>query len=292
MAKALEDGARDFAPSIRNLMVDGRDREAARRCWAAADLFVSLSDNPQETFGLTPVEAMAAGLPAVVSDWDGYRESVRVGVDGFRIPTWAPGAGVGDAFARVREAATLPMDLTCWAAAASTVVEVGPLSERLTELVQDEALRRRLGAAGRERARQVYDWPVVFAQYQALWAELDARRHAATDADRAWLTAAPRRSAAGADFFEVFGHYPTATLGPETRIALAPGATIERYQATARHALFPMDPAPERLAAPLWPLLAAGPLSLAEAAQATGAPLRALTLCVGALAKMGLVVLT
>ena len=28
---------------------------------------------------------MAAGLPVVVSDWDGYRDTVRDGVDGFRI---------------------------------------------------------------------------------------------------------------------------------------------------------------------------------------------------------------
>ena len=34
-----------------------------------------------------PVEAMASGLPVIVSDWDGYKETVRDGVDGFRIPT-------------------------------------------------------------------------------------------------------------------------------------------------------------------------------------------------------------
>ena len=28
---------------------------------------------------------MAAGLPSVVSDWDGYRHSIRHGEDGFRI---------------------------------------------------------------------------------------------------------------------------------------------------------------------------------------------------------------
>jgi glycosyltransferase involved in cell wall biosynthesis len=56
----------------------------------AADLFISLADNIQETFGLTPVEAMAAELPVLVTDWDGYRETVRDGMDGFRIPTWMP----------------------------------------------------------------------------------------------------------------------------------------------------------------------------------------------------------
>ena len=29
---------------------------------------------------------MAAGLPVVVSDWDGYRYTVTDGVEGFRIP--------------------------------------------------------------------------------------------------------------------------------------------------------------------------------------------------------------
>ena len=75
-------------------------------------------------------------------------------------------------------------------------------------------------------------------------------------------------------------------------LALAPGASLARYQAVARHALFPLDPAPEHLATPLWPLLEKGPLTLAQAAEATGAPLRALTLCVGALAKMGLLELS
>ena len=41
----------------------------------------------QESFGLTPIEAMAAGLPRVISDWDGYRDSVNDGEDGFLIRT-------------------------------------------------------------------------------------------------------------------------------------------------------------------------------------------------------------
>ena len=62
--------------------------------------FLSLVDNPQETFGLAPVEAMAAGVPVVVSDWDGYRYTVSDGVEGFLIPTLAPAnAGQGEELA-------------------------------------------------------------------------------------------------------------------------------------------------------------------------------------------------
>ena len=70
--------------------LDGKNTDVVRCCWAAADIFLSLVDNPQETFGLAPVEAMAAGVPVVVSDWDGYRYTVTDGVEGFLISTLAP----------------------------------------------------------------------------------------------------------------------------------------------------------------------------------------------------------
>src|SRR3546814_3034291 len=71
--------------------------------WAAADVFVSLSDNIQESFGITPVEAMAAGLPCIVSDWDGYRDTVVDGETGILVPTWVPPAGAGAGIARSEE---------------------------------------------------------------------------------------------------------------------------------------------------------------------------------------------
>ena len=40
---------------------------------AASDMFISLADSYQETFGLTPIEAMASELPVVASNWNGYR---------------------------------------------------------------------------------------------------------------------------------------------------------------------------------------------------------------------------
>ena len=43
----------------------------------AANIFISLSDNIQETFGLTVIEAMAAELPCIVSDWNGYKDLIK-----------------------------------------------------------------------------------------------------------------------------------------------------------------------------------------------------------------------
>lgn len=54
----------------------------------SADCFTSPIDNIQETFGITPLEAMSCGIPQIVSDWNGYRETVVDNVTGFRIPSY------------------------------------------------------------------------------------------------------------------------------------------------------------------------------------------------------------
>src|SRR6185437_2847573 len=56
--------AASHAPSVRTIFLDGASVPPAE-AWACGDIFVSLADALQETFGLTPVEAMAAGLPCV-----------------------------------------------------------------------------------------------------------------------------------------------------------------------------------------------------------------------------------
>ena len=84
---------RQLCPSVQFVRLGGTQpvsEEIKHQALAAADIAVSLVDNPQETFGLAVAEAMAAGVPLVVSDWNGYRDLVRDGIDGFRVPTrWA-----------------------------------------------------------------------------------------------------------------------------------------------------------------------------------------------------------
>ena len=87
LESAFHEGARALCPSVNLIVVDGRAPKARTDFWHAADLFTSLSDNIQESFGLTPIEAMAAGLPSVVSDWDGYRDTTIHGETGFCVPT-------------------------------------------------------------------------------------------------------------------------------------------------------------------------------------------------------------
>lgn len=171
-----------LAPSVRFIEVDGSQEPAYRQAWQAADVFVSLSDNIQETFGLTPVEAMAAGLPVLVSDWNGYRDTVRHGVDGYRIPTCTPPPGTA-AEGAIRHSLGLDTyDRYIGATALATVVDPQLLEQAVLRLATDSALRTAMGSAGRARAEQEYDWPVVLRRYTELMTQLREVRekHAST----------------------------------------------------------------------------------------------------------------
>jgi glycosyltransferase involved in cell wall biosynthesis len=292
LAETYLAGAARYAPDVRILRVDSTADESRRQAWAAGDIFVSLAEGIQETFGLTPLEAMAAGLPAVVTDWNGYRETVRDGIDGFRIDTWAPQPSAsGAAYALRQELELIEYDNYCWAAASTTSVDIRQLADRLTALVTQPDLRRRLGDAGQARAREVFDWRHIFKRYQALWGDLNARRAAAADnpEERAWAQATPRIPSSRLDPFESFGHYPTAQIRPDTMVTLAPGATLEICRERLADPLFPYINAPDALTAPAWAVLEAGPATVATLATATDLSTGWVLVLIGALAKMGLV---
>lgn len=284
--EVFRSGARQFAPDVRLVIVDGRKPANRDHVWAGADMFISLSDSIQETFGLTPIEAMAAGLPVVVTDYDGYKDTVRHEVDGFRVRTMAPGAGVGVGLARAYEALSLNYDGYCWATTAATAVDIAQVTDAIAALATDPALRRRMGDAGRTRAREIYDWPVVFRQYQALWADLNARRRAAAvdPALQARLAALPRAAASRLDPFHAFGHYPTEVIGPETRLALAVDAPNPLGDA-----LFGSLSLPPAHSASALSVLRDGPETVGAMARQLGLDVRVTARVVALLSKAGLV---
>ncbi|WP_439550990.1 glycosyltransferase family 4 protein [Falsiroseomonas sp.] len=210
---AFQAMAQALCPMLAIHHVDGRLPEVRRQIWSAADVFTLLSDNIQETFGLAPVEAMAAGLPVVTSDWDGLRDTVAHGVTGFRVKTLM-GGPMGDLAAR-HEATLDSYDSYIGGAAQFTAVDVAATEAAFRALVADAGLRARMGEAGRLRAAALFDWSAVIAQYRALWAELAAIRGAAAPASGE----SPRRP----DPALLFADYPTAQLRPATRLRLAPG---------------------------------------------------------------------
>ena len=175
---------------------------------AAADVLVSPVDNTQETFGLSVVEALAAGLPVVASRFDGYKDLVDDGVDGYLIDTYRPPADPTAEWFELRDPNVAQL-----AHAQGVVIDADRLADRLLRLVQDADLRRRMGRAGREKADRTYRWSRVIGRYESVWQRLsgEARSTALT----------PLRDAEPLYNFAphvLFSHYASGTLAPGDRL--------------------------------------------------------------------------
>ena len=243
--KEFREGLPAFCPSVNGIFLDGREADVRFRVWFAADIFTSLSDNIQEAFGLTPIEAMAAGLPAVVSDWDGYRDTVRPGIDGFTVPTWMPLAQSGGDLALAPETKMVPQasdreyDKYLELVSQCVAVDVAAAADAFATLASDADLRRRMGEAGRRRARETFDWRVVVAAYQQLWRDLENIRNREKELVlvRKNRPPLPLRD----DPFSVFEAFPSHTLDGDTVVSLAPvkgkskaGGWAERLEAVRK----------------------------------------------------------
>ncbi len=112
-------------------------RRDAPQVMAALDVLVQPSAEP-EPFGMVVIEAMASGKPVVATAHGGPLEIVVDGETGFLVPPGDPAA----------------------------------LAEALARLIENPSLRRRMGAAGRERAVTRYGFPAHVAAFAALYEAL------------------------------------------------------------------------------------------------------------------------
>jgi hypothetical protein len=164
MAGFLETAAKMLGTDGRLRIFPNINNDEKIRLLTAADVFVSPSDNTQETFGLTIVEAMASGLPVIASDWNGYRELVTNSETGFLIPTyWLP---LDEDLDRL---ASTSFVLRNAMLASSPIVDPDELAHHLILLIEQPELRHTLGQGGRRRARERYDWSVVIKAYEDIW---------------------------------------------------------------------------------------------------------------------------
>lgn len=139
----------------------------------AADVFTSPIDNIQETFGLTPLEAMSCGIPQVVSDWDGYRETVDNGGTGFLIDTfWS------DCMDDISEADFLPFNrnnrrlIHRILSVRSTVIDCGEYFDKLNLLVNDDELRQKMSEKSRKRAVETFSLQCSVMAMEKIWNRL------------------------------------------------------------------------------------------------------------------------
>jgi glycosyltransferase involved in cell wall biosynthesis len=214
--KAYADAQALACPSVQVVTLDGRKAEDRQTAWASADVFCSLSDNIQETFGIVPIEAMAAGIPVVVSDWDGYKDTVRNGIDGYRIPTLMPQAGLGGDLAYRHAVEIDTYDMYCGHSCSLVAIDVAAAAKAFSQLFESAQLRDQMGQAGQQRAKDIYDWAVIIPQYETLWAQLNEMRKSQSAALAPLVHPVPARL----DPFYSFASYPTMALTPATQLTL------------------------------------------------------------------------
>ncbi len=170
--------------------------------FAAADIFTSPADSPQEMFGLTVVEALAYGVPQVVADWSGYRDTVDNGITGFLVPTlWTrcdeglrdTGFLLGWMHDHRLLGQSVAMDIECW-------------KKSVLTLITNRELRVRMATASRERAA-VFSMGRIRRKYLDLWSDLLARPLVPRDPHLAFEVERPR-------YYDWFGHFASTPVNP------------------------------------------------------------------------------
>ncbi|MBV8548682.1 MAG: glycosyltransferase family 4 protein [Alphaproteobacteria bacterium] len=206
----------DVARHVRVDIITNDDSRFPNGLWAAGDVFVSLADNIQESFGLTPVEAMACGMPCIATDWDGYRASVRYGEDGFLIPTYQPPAEAGLDIAQAYYNYS-NYGVALMGAAQSTGIDIAACTDAIIKLVDHDDLRKQMGRAAQRHAQTTFDWQRIIPQYEQLWAELATSRlqqpRGVPDGWQAVHASYPNP-------YEMFKGFPTAILHPHDQIEI------------------------------------------------------------------------
>jgi len=189
--------------------VSEQEKEAL---YASGDIFCSLVDNYQETFGLTLLEAMDAGLPVVASDFNGYRDLVLHGKTGFLIPTYA--SGCQDPWDGL--AGLLDPSLLRFYRAQKVAFDLQAMVQAFHILICREDVRREFSERAKRWAQE-FRWARVIRAYRQLWAELicQARRdrRESETGYRPLMTPSVSR---------IFPHYPSKVLTDETVLGLGP----------------------------------------------------------------------
>ena len=165
-----------FAPWLKLRLLDGYDEVLTDQAWAAADLFVSVADSLQETFGLTPLEAMARGLPVIATDWDGYRDTVLNEQTGLLIPTSQPGPHSSHRLAELMQG-RLRYDDFMVDLMQQVVVDEDALLAALKRLIESPSLRGKLGEAGRARVEAHFGWDSIVGRIRELSRQLTEIRN-------------------------------------------------------------------------------------------------------------------
>jgi glycosyltransferase involved in cell wall biosynthesis len=226
-AQSLQEFADGFASARKVVVMPDISASMKSSLFKMADVALCLTDTYEETFGLSVLEAMAAGLPVVAPSWDGYRDLVLHESTGFLVSThvWTDTSYLN--------AVSMLID-PAFALSQRVVVDAEEIIRCLSLLGKDKASRREMGVRAKQRARALFSWQTVIQQYECLWDKLVAEGQNV-----------PARDFSGRlgymDYARVFHSYPHSHMDVESKIAIP-----ERWrdQSAAGRGLVQFSPPP------------------------------------------------
>ena len=206
ISNIMKSEAKNICPDVSCHFIDGLDQKNKNAILSSSDIFISLTDNFQETFGLTPIEAMAAGVPSVVTDWNGYKDTVRNGKDGFTVPTISLKEGGGTDLLYQYFSHIINYDQYIGYASHRVAVDIDMCIKRITELINDSSMRKKMSESGKRRANEKFSWNKVMNSYADLRNQLNTIRLDSNLKDKSV------NYISGLEPMKIFKSYPTSTL--------------------------------------------------------------------------------
>ncbi|MCL1945653.1 MAG: glycosyltransferase [Chitinivibrionia bacterium] len=185
------------------------DLAKKRALISSADVCVAPSDNIQETFGISIIEAAACGIPVVAADIDGYKDLVVQNETGFKIKTtWL------DDFEPCEMDCLYDFPVMQIMLSQAMAIDCDEMEEKIFLLLSDDDLRKKMGENAAKRAVENYRWDVVIKQYEKEWDYLK---------EQAIKAGKPKKVAQNPysnNYLETFSHYPTRIFNENLILSL------------------------------------------------------------------------
>jgi glycosyltransferase involved in cell wall biosynthesis len=138
-----------------------------RAIYGAADIFISLSDSVQESFGITIIEAMASGLPTIATDWNGYKNLITHEINGLLSKTsWKKGVDEATLLSTI-----LPWQKTHSLLAEAISIDPEEVAGLILRLLTNPKLRANLSQSALETSES-YDWSRLVTVIENHWLKM------------------------------------------------------------------------------------------------------------------------
>jgi len=135
--------------------------------YQSADFFISIIDNPSESFSLAANEAMACGLPVLLNHVCLYKHRIEDGLEGYFIPSIGASTRLFEPFLNDPSAEKAYAQLSLQ----SYAMDNHYFRDRFKELLHNKALRKAMGKAALSRSRD-FQLSNSITQYLELFSSL------------------------------------------------------------------------------------------------------------------------